>query len=400
MKKVLQLLQKSKDSRTRTMLTESPQNDYDGTHQKNGLSQSLSKITLVKKGIALLLTGFLCVSLTSCAQNANRISQLEPVTPNGSGIFSLAPKGQQPPKAVQEQMGPHTACALNLQEKYLGVPYESISKTQNLDIYIPQGKGPFPVIVDIHGGAFMVGSSNDIYEIQVVDEGIAHGYAVVSINYRMSGEARFPRAVNDVKAAVRFVRANAQKYHFNPDKIVAWGGSAGGNLVAMLGTTGNVNTLNGDDTENLNYSSNVQAVVDWFGPCNFLKYDEQFKLEGIHPLFGSVFKSNSPETLYIGQDLRKDPQFTEKANPETYINTMNPKNAPYFFIQHGTADQNIPYQQSIDLANDLITKIGTKKVRLGLLLGAHHGDPMFSTPQNFQKVFNFLDRIFDYSYSY
>lgn len=349
-------------------------------------------------GLVVLSTVVWCLSISANAQTARRVQQLEPVTPHGSGIFSLGPKGQKPPKDVVEQMAPHTAKSPNLRAKYLNVPYASVSKTQTLDVYLPKGEGPFPVIVDVHGGAFMVGSSRDIYEIQVVDAGIDHGYAVVSVNYRMSGEARFPRAVNDVKAAVRFVRANAKKYNINPDKIVAWGGSAGGNLVAMLGTTGNVDYLNGDNTENLNYSSAVQAVVDWFGPCDFLKYDEQFKLEGIHPLFGSVFQARSPETLYIGQNLRKDPAFTEKANPETYINTMDPKTAPYFFIQHGTADQNIPYQQSIDLANDLIAKIGTSKVYLGLILGARHGDPAFSTPGNFEKVFNFLNKVLDYRY--
>jgi len=332
------------------------------------------------------------------AQTTNAIPQLKPVTENGSGIIEFP---GPPPSAINK---PEKDATLPVEivpnldyikNKYLDVAYGSVSPTQTLDIYLPnESKGPFPVIVDIHGGAFLLKAmtSKGSHELEIVDAGVKRGYAVISINYRLSGEARFPRAVNDAKAAIRFVRANAQKYNFNPNKIVAWGGSAGGNLVALLGTTENVKNLDGDNTENLQYSSAVQAVVDWFGPCDFLKYDDQFKASGKHTPFGSVFDNNSGETLYIGQSLIKDKAFTEKANPETYIPTMNVKKAPFFIIQHGTDDLNIPTQQSINLAKKLKTKLGNKQVYLELLKGAHHGDPAFSTQSNFNKVFNLLDK--------
>jgi acetyl esterase/lipase len=342
--------------------------------------------------------------LTAPAQN--NVAQLEPVSPTGSGITDF-PGPPMPPmgskdlkKGKKPMMGPGPGMERKapdlsyIKTKYMDVKYGSVSPTQTCDIYLPNdAKGPTPVIVDIHGGAFMLKAitSKDIPELEVVNAGIKHGYAVISINYRLSGEARFPRAINDAKAVIRFIRANAQKYHINPNKIVSWGGSAGGNLSALLGTSGNVRNLDGDNKENLEYSSSVQAVVDWFGPCDFLKYDAQFKKSGKVTPFGSVFSPTSGETLYIGQKLTKDTKFTELANPETYIPTMNKANAPYFIIQHGTDDLNIPTVQSVNLANKLKAKLGKDKVYLELIPGAHHGDPAFSTQSNFEKVFKLLD---------
>lgn len=238
----------------------------------------------------------------------------------------------------------------------------------------------------------MMGNSRMLPDVGPMIQGVNHGYAVVSVNYRMSGEALFPRAVNDVKAAVRFIRANAKKYDLNPNKIVAWGASAGGNLVAMLGTTGNVQNLNGDDTENLGYSSAVQVVVDWFGPCDFTKFDEQFKSSG-YKHYNSSIRDDSHESWYIGQNVLKNIPFTEEANPATYIPTMNIKTAPYFYIQHGTSDHTVPEQQSINFANALKAKLGSKKVTLQFLKGADHFGPQFTTQKNIDEVYDYLSKV-------
>ena len=340
-----------------------------------------------------------CTLLAGSAMAQSQIPQLSPVTPTGSGIteFSAPPtlpssaKGKKP--QLPREKPRKTPDLSYIQRKYIDIRYGSISPTQTFDLYLPnEGKGPYPVIVDIHGGAFMLKAldSKSVNELEIVDAGVKHGYAVVSINYRLSGEARFPRAVNDAKAVIRFLRANAERYNLNPNKIVAWGGSAGGNLAAMLGTTGAVNDLNGDNTENQQYSSSVQAVVDWFGPCDFLKYDEQFKASGKTTPFGSVFSPTSGETLYIGQPLTQDTAFTERATPETYIPLLCTQNAPYFIIEHGTADLNIPTIQSVNLANRLKKQLGADKVYMELLLGAVHGDPAFSSQANLEKVFRLL----------
>ena len=146
--------------------------------------------------------------------------------------------------------------------------YANASATEVLDLYLPAGAGPFPVVVNIHAGGFALGDKGMVPG-STAKALVAAGYAVASLNYRLSGEAVFPAAVLDAKAAVRFLRANAAKYNLNPDKIAAFGQSAGGNLAAMLGTTGGVAEFDDASLGNPGVSSNVQAVIDWFGPTDF-----------------------------------------------------------------------------------------------------------------------------------
>jgi acetyl esterase/lipase len=109
------------------------------------------------------------------------------------------------------------------------------SETQKLDIYLPnEGKAPFPVIIAFHGGGFYEGNKSKEYMTPML-QGLNHGYAVVTVDYRLSDEAKFPAAINDAKAAIRFIKVNAAKYDSNPNKIVLWGSSAGGNLAALAG---------------------------------------------------------------------------------------------------------------------------------------------------------------------
>ena len=127
--------------------------------------------------------------------------------------------------------------------KWLDVPYAHQSPNQRLDIYLPdEGEGPFPVIAVIHGGAFMMGDKRDVQQLPML-EGLKRGYAVVCIEYRLSGEAIFPAQIFDCKAAIRFIRANAHKYGFDPRRIAAWGGSAGGHLSSLVGTSAGVKDL-------------------------------------------------------------------------------------------------------------------------------------------------------------
>ncbi len=282
-----------------------------------------------------------------------------------------------------------------IKTKYINVPYASVSKSQTLDIYLPnEGSGPFPVIIAIHGGAFLGGSSNGSDVASMVESGINHGYAVVSLNYRFSYEAKFPAPMGDAKAAVRFVRANAAKYNFDTSRIAAWGSSSGAFLAAMLGTTANVSELNSDTRDNLNYSSAVDAVVDWFGHIDFLTMDEHFRASGITSAFGDTNTPSSPASQLIGQLITLDPVLTGKANPETYISTMTPATTPKFFIQHGSGDNIVPYQQSTNFAAKLKQAIGENNVTLDIINGAGHGGPEFYAQQNLDKVMAFLDGIF------
>ena len=274
-----------------------------------------------------------------------------------------------------------------IKRKWLNISYATLSPAQKLDIYLPaEGDGPFPVIISIHGGAFMFGDKAD-GQVNPMLEGVKHGYAVVSINYRLSGEALFPKNINDVKAAIRWVKANAAAYKMNPGKIALWGGSAGGNLSALGGTSGDVKELEDLSLGNADQSSRVQAVVDWFGPTNFLLMDEQLIATGNGKPDHS--DANSPESKLMGQKISEIPAKVELANPETYIS----KDDPPFLIEHGTKDQLVPTQQSVNFAAKLTPVLGKEKVTIHLLEDARHGGPQFETKKNLELVFHFLDTV-------
>lgn len=277
-----------------------------------------------------------------------------------------------------------------IEKKITDIAYGTQSTTQKLDIYYPNEAStePYPVIIAIHGGAFMMGDKTG-GDVAPMLEAVNYGYVVISIDYRLSKEAIFPAAINDVKAAIRFVKAHADEYQINPDKIAVWGDSAGGNLAALAGTSGDDASLNGDSQDNLTFSSSVAAVVDWFGPINFLLMDEQFVNAGITPKMGNTSSNTSPESQYIGGNITQNVSIVEQANPETYISA----NDPYFFIQHGSADQNVPTQQSIDFAAKLEAVLGSDKVKFEILEGASHGGSQFETSENIVKVIEFLDSV-------
>ena len=299
------------------------------------------------------------------------------IVPALSFIFFVLVSFAQPPAAN----------TVHIKRKWLNISYATISPAQKLDIYLPdKGEGAFPIIISIHGGAFMFGDKAD-EQVNPMLEGLKHGYAVVSINYRLSGEALFPKNINDVKAAIRWVKANAATYKMNPDKIAVWGGSAGGNLSALAGTSGDVKELEDLSLGNANQSSRVKAVVDWFGPTNFLLMDEQLIETGNGRPDHS--DTNSPESKLMGQKITEIPSKVQLANPETYIT----KDDPPFLIEHGTEDQLVPTQQSINFAAKLTPVLGKEKVTIHLLKNARHGGPQFETKENLELVFRFLDAV-------
>ncbi|MCE7698159.1 MAG: alpha/beta hydrolase [Methanobacterium paludis] len=270
-------------------------------------------------------------------------------------------------------------------QSWTNAVYAHVSAAEKMDVYLPNSTGPYPVIIVIHGGAFKVGDKNGQELRSIKQPALNRGYAVVSINYRLSSEAKFPAQINDVKAAIRYIRANSYQYDINPNKIAVYGSSAGGYLAALAGTSGDVIELQDPNLGNSNVSDKVQAVVDLYGPINFSTIDEQFKESGIS---GKTHNSSSsPESLLMGKNIASIPDQVAKANPETYIS----KEDPAFFIQHGSVDKLVPYQQSIDFANKLKSVIGNEKVYIEIIQGAGHIDPQFTTTDNIKKILDFLD---------
>jgi acetyl esterase/lipase len=294
--------------------------------------------------------------------------------------------------AVTSQGQPRNAKTNHIKRQWLDVAYASKSSAQKLDIYLPDsGTGHFPVIVSIHGGAFMGGDKAD-GQLTPMLEGINRGYAVVSVNYRLSMESIFPAQIQDVKAAIRWIRANAEEYEFNPWKISVWGSSAGGYLAALAGTSGGVAELEDSSLGRMDQSSVVQAVIDWYGPIDFLSMDSQFKKSGK----GKANHNDpySPESKLMGAPIASIPDQVEVANPEYYLT----KDDPPIFIEHGTEDEVVPVQQSEDFAIEALEHLGSDRVTLHLLQGAGHGGMKFFDEANVNHVFEFLDKHLKHGY--
>lgn len=281
-----------------------------------------------------------------------------------------------------------TAYPPDLQPTWGHVAYASTSPRQRLDLFVPDGAGPFPLVINIHGGGFRMGSK-EMLDAPLAKALLAQGVAVASLNYRLSGEARFPAAVQDVSAAVRFLRANAAQYRLNPQRFVAFGQSAGGNLASMLGTTGHTRQFEDPALGHAGVSAAVQGVIDWFGPADFVQLDTQAKAQGCpadHDL------PDSPESRYLGHPL---PQVEELARQASPLHHITP-NAPPFLLQKGDQDCLIPLAQSVEFHRAL--RAAGVSAELDVLPGAGHGDrpgspARFLAPGNIDRVVAFVRRI-------
>ena len=275
--------------------------------------------------------------------------------------------------------GPMMISQKHVAKHWKDIEYANQSAAQNLDIFLPKtGQSPYPAVFFIHGGGFMAGNKYGMANA-IAQASLSNGFAFVTINYRLSGEALFPAASDDALAAVRFLKKNAATYNIDPGKIVAWGSSAGGNLAATVATKGNAQ----DGTD-------VRAAVNWFGPIEFDKMDAQFAELGLEPKMGKTSSDKSPESKYLGVTVGTDEAaaLVKKANPTTYIDSSDPP----IYIQHGTADRNIPYLQSKNFADNLSAAIGKDKVVFELLEGADHGGQQFDDPENMAKIFSWLKK--------
>lgn len=258
------------------------------------------------------------------------------------------------------------------------IPYvEQGHPRQILDIYLPDPPSdkPLPLMIWIHGGAWMAGSQANPPVLYLVNK----GFAVASIQYRFSQDALWPAQSFDCKAAIRFLRANAAKYNFDPDHFGVGGDSAGGHLAAFIGTSGGVPEMEGD-LGNTNISSRVQAVVDWFGPTDLSAMGQQ---AGPHSTIQHD-SPDAPEAKLLGGPIQEKRDLARTANPLTYID----KNDPPFLIMHGDKDQLVPLAQSVMLAKALMD--AGVEVTMKTIPGANHEGPQFRTPESQRLIEAFL----------
>jgi acetyl esterase/lipase len=240
-----------------------------------------------------------------------------------------------------------------------------------LDLYAPGDRVGVPLVVWIHGGAFARGSKTRNVPLFLLGD----GFAVAAINYRLSGQAVFPAQIEDCKAAIRWLRAKADTLGIDPTRVGAWGESAGGNLAALLGTAGEATGL--DLGAHLDQSSRVQAVVDFFGPTDFLQMDAHRLPHGqIHDV------ADSPESLLMGGPIQQNKDRTARANPVSYVALGDPP----FLIVHGDRDLLVPHHQS-ELLAAALEQAGVP-VTFYTVAGGGHG--RFSDPKVPELVRAFL----------
>ena len=270
-------------------------------------------------------------------------------------------------------------------------------KSLKMDLVCPfhsEEGAKYPVIIWICGGAWitMEKSAHLPFWIELARK----GYLIASVEYRMSSTKHFPAQIEDVKSAIRYLRAHAEEFHVDPDRIVVGGESAGGHLAALAGATGDIKTF--DVGDNLDQSSRVQAVLDFYGPASFtMKKSVSEDLEK-EKTSGKVCKEEEvkPEFL-MGPDPvemllgYKPLEHLERADQAAALFYINSKTPPYFII-HGTADPVVPVEGSRKLAQKL--KDNGCSAELVEIEGAVHADPMIYQEETREQILSFLDRVF------
>lgn len=255
-----------------------------------------------------------------------------------SGIAPAQAAGPVP-KESQEGLGYSAVTGLS----YADLP----GNAGTIDLYLPEdADGPTPIVVWSAGSGWMGDNGNAGGE-RVAKELTQHGYAVAAVAIRSSSQAQFPAQLHDAKAAVRWLRAHAQQYRLDGDRIAAMGDSSGGWASTMLGVTSNDPAFEGS-VGTTGPSSAVQAVVDLFGPTDFVQMNEHM-LPGACDSFNARFRltnchddRRSPESLLIGAPIQERRDLVTAANPLTYVDA----DTPPFLIAHGTADALVPQHQS------------------------------------------------------
>ena len=244
-----------------------------------------------------------------------------------------------------------------------------------LDLHRPQGENP-PLIVYVHGGAWRAGSKSSVPIAKLLDR----GFAIASVDYRLSMQAVFPAQVHDIKAAIRFLRANAKTFQVDAAKITIIGSSAGGHLAALVGVTNGHKTLEGGLGEHLDQSSDVQAIVSYYGASNLqsiLSQSTEFGLTVRIPAL-KLLLGDTPENM---RDLAK------LASPVAHLD----KSDPPLLLIHGDADPQMPPAQSQELAKGYESL--PLPVQLIILPGSKHGGDEFYDDERTDIVAKFLDKV-------
>lgn len=244
-----------------------------------------------------------------------------------------------------------------------------------LDLYLPAGQLPPPLVLWVHGGAWNTGTKANVPR-QLIDSGLV----LASVDFRQASVARFPAQVHDIKAAIRFLRANARTYGYHADTIVIAGASSGGHLAALVGVTNRHSQLEGEVGSLPGASSDVQGIISYFGASNLRSILSQ------STPFGLNMRRPALERLLGGQPDQV-PDLAVLASPVTHVDTGDPP----LLLLHGDRDPQMPLEQSQELQRTY-ERLGLP-VECHVLQGAAHGGDAFFAPRYLKVVTDFLGRI-------
>lgn len=243
-----------------------------------------------------------------------------------------------------------------------------------LDLHLPKAENP-PLLVYVHGGAWRAGTKDDVPIAPLLD----HGFAIASVDYRLSTQAPFPAQIHDIKAAIRFLRAKASLFHLNTNKIAIIGSSAGGHLAALVGVTNGHKELEGKIGEHLDQSSDVACIVSLFGASNLQTILSQSTEFGLRLRVPAL-------QLLLGDVPERKPDLAKLASPVAHLDA----NDPPLLLIHGDADPQMPPQQSQEFAKAY--EAMKLPVTLIVLLGSKHGGKEFYDEERTRIVAKFLTK--------
>lgn len=290
-----------------------------------------------------------------------------------------------PPWEIEQmfsRLGELTLDVAGIRRKFLGCSYGD-DPLQALDIYLPNdGEGPFPVVFFAHGGAWSSGRKDDVQVVPFIS-GLKRGYAIISLDYRLIPNIRYPENLFDIKAALRWVAENAESYLLDASRTALCGASAGAHLAMMAAfTQGQV--VFGDDSSAP--TCRVLAVVEQFGPTDFSKFHAHYDESG----YPRAYVPGSPSVVdvLLGVQPGSIPNLLRFFNP---IDNVHP-GVPPMLLQHGKRDPIIPYQQAVELYNKVNAVAGQGMAELDISDDFLHADPGYAGPESVDRIFGFLDK--------
>ena len=242
-----------------------------------------------------------------------------------------------------------------------------------LDLYLPERPERAPLVVYVHGGAWRSGSKDRMPQAGL----LSSGFAIASVDYRLSPVARFPAQVYDIKAAIRFLRAKQQEYGYDARRIAISGSSAGGHLAALVGVTNGHQDLEGEVGDHRGQSSDVQAIVSYYGASNLLTILEQSTPHGLGVRIPAL-------QLLLGGQPEDDPELAKLASPIFHVDRADPP----LLLLHGDQDPQMPVNQSIELLGKYQELQAPAEIHF--VYGAAHGGERFYDHERTRIVAEFL----------